>query len=569
MVADTGRVASLAPPVVTAAALLVHVLAALRLDGRPPTDGEARLAAAVFAARDARIGAVSLPLPDLLAARQLAAVTVLVPVGATSVWDAVRVAGLVLGAVTAVLTWAVLRRLGCGGLSVALAVAVVGVTPAALVLHASATPAAVAVPWLLLAALLAWRGRVLGILAGVAALIAVLTAPVAGAVLLALAAHWVADRTVSRTSSPRRGVPLAALLGGAAVGVAVASAGRGPLAGAGPMIVTPPVLAGVVCGLVVVGLGWRVRWARPLVTPAVLLLAVLLVPGPGRAGAALVALALLAVVTAAVADDLAARVAATTLSGAWPAVAAAVVVLAVVSIPSGRPTAEPAPASLLAWAGEQQSSGAMLHADPLDRAELVAAGFPPERLRGLGGPVADVDVLLLADRPHTGALADPPAHCAAGTLLATLPRWGGAPAEICGARGAATTDDPAERASRVRFGTSLAGNSGLQLAPAAAELLRRGAVDPRVMIVLVALTSGHTLAVADFPAAALEPEGTLRHQVAVTTVDGAPAAGAASVLRGWLDGQHPPYVPSTVRGDAAGLLVGYRDAAPSGLLPRE
>jgi hypothetical protein len=204
----------------------------------------------------------------------------------------------------------------------------------------------------------------------------------------------------------------------------------------------------------------------------------------------------------------------------------------------------------------------MLHADPLDRAELVAAGFPPERLRGLGEPLGDVDVVLLAARPQAPAA---PAHCAAGTLLATLPRPGGAPAEVCGARAAADDAEP-ERPSRARIGTALAGNPGLRLDPAAAELLRRGDVDPRVMIVLVALTGAHSLAV-DFPAAALEPPGTLRRQVLVRSVDGAPVAPGPSALRGWLDGQLPPYVPDVLRDDAGCLLVGYRDPAPSGLLP--
>jgi hypothetical protein len=511
---------------------------------------------------------VPLPFPDLLAARQLAVVTAAVPTGATSVWDAARVACLVLGALTAVLLWAVLRRLGCGALPIALAVAVVGVTPPAVALHASVTGAAVGVPWLLVAALLGWRGRALGLAATVAAALAVLTAPLLGALLLALAAHWVVDSTVSGTLRPSRGVPVAVLLGAAAAAVGLASARTGPLAGeAAPMIGTRPVLVGVACGLLAVGAGWQVRWARPLVTPAVLLLAVLLVPGPGRAAAALAALTLVAVVAAAVGDDLTVR-GPRAQRVAWPLVAVAAAALAVVALPAGRPSAAPPPASLLAWAGEQQVSGGMLHADPLDRAELVAAGFPPDRLRGLGGPVADVDVVLLADRPHTGIVADPPAHCAAGTLLATLPRWAGAPAEICGARPAGSTDDPVERARRVRIGTALAGNPGLALAPAAAELLRSGAVDPRVMIVLVALTGAHTLAVADFPAGALEPQGSPRRQVLVTTVDGASATGdAASSLRGWLDGQHPPYRPDVARDDPAGLLVGYRDPAPPGLLP--
>jgi hypothetical protein len=342
---------------------------------------------------------------------------------------------------------------------------------------------------------------------------------------------------------------------------------------AAPLIPTPPVLAGVAGGLVAVVLGWRVRWARPLVTPAVLLLAVVAVPGPGRAPAALTALALLAVVTATVADDVAVRSPRTTRV-AWAAVATAATAAtsaAVVAVPAGPPPAGSAPALLLAWAGE--SPGAMLHADPLDRAELVAAGFPPERLRGLGGPVADVDVVLLADRPRTGAVgagavADPPAHCAAGTLLATLPRWGGAPAEICGARPVEAADDSGERASRVRIGAALATNPGLRLAGPAAELLRRGAVDPRIMIVLVALTGTHTLAVTDFPAAALDPPGALRRQVLVTAVDDVQAAGAAtSPVRGWLAGQHPPYTPTVVRDDPAGLLFGYRGAPPPGLLP--
>jgi hypothetical protein len=88
------------------------------------------------------------------------------------------------------------------------------------------------------------------------------------------------------------------------------------------------------------------------------------------------------------------------------------------------------------------------------------------------------------------------------------------------------------------------------------------------MIVLVALTGTHTLAVADFPSAPLEPPGTLRRQFLVTAVDDAAATGAAtSPVCGWLAGQHPPYTPSLVRDDPAGLLVGYRDAAPPGLLP--
>jgi hypothetical protein len=554
-------------------ALLIHLLAALRPDARTPTDGEARLAAAVFSLHDGRIGPVPLALTDRFAARQLAAVAALAPgSGPASVWEAVCTAVLVLGALTAVLMWGVVRRLGCGPLPTALAVVVVGVTPVALSLHAGVTAAAVAVPWLLVAALLCWRGRVLGIVAGLAAVLAVLTAPLLGAVLLALAAHWAADRTVAGTMRPVRGVPLAAAAGGAAAGLAAACAGGGPLAGqAAPLIPTGAVVVGAVCGLAAVVAGWRIRWMRPLLTPTLVVLVVLLVPGPGRAAAALTALALLAVVTAGVADDVIARVAAPSLPVLRPAIAAGIAVLAVVAlpdIPADAAPADPAPAPLLAWAADQGTAGAMLQADPLDRAELVVAGFPADRLRDLGGPVADVDIMLLTDRPHAGSQDGTPAHCGAGTLLATVPRVGAAPAEICGARPTVADPAPAERASRVRIGTALAGNPSLQLGPAAADLLRRGAVDPRIMIVLAALAGGHTLAVPDFPQAALEPAGTVRRQVLVTALDGAPVrAEAPSSLRDWFRSQVPPYAPAVVRDDPAGLLVGYRDTPPPGLLP--
>jgi hypothetical protein len=553
---------------------VVHALAAFRLDVRAPTDGEARLVAAVFAARDGRVGAVSLPFSDLLAARQLAVVTALVPSGAGSVSDTVRVGVLGLGVVTAVLLWALLRRLGCGTLPAALAIAMVGVTPPAVALHAAPTAAAVAVPWLLTAALLCFRGRAGGVAAAVAAVVAVLTAPLVGAVLLAFAAHAVADRTLTGTMSRRRGVALAVALGVAAVAVAAASSGAGPWAGvAAPLIATPMAVAGAVGGLVVVAAAWRVRWARPLLTPAGLLLAVLLVPGPGRAAAALTALPLLGVVVAVLADDVTVRFP-RVRPVLWPAAVVAAVAAALVAVvlPARDVPSDPTPASLRAWLDDQLPPGAALHADPLDRTELVAAGFPAERLRALGDPATDVDALLLTARP--GAAVEPPARCPDTTLLATLPRWGGAPAEICGtdpaatAATAATAADASGRASRVRIGTALAGNPALRIDPPTAELLATGQVDPRVMIMLAALGGAHTVDVADFPPAAFEPPGALRRQVVVTAVDyRTTGADVPDFLRDRFDRQVPPFAPSYLRSDGRGLLVGYRGPTPQGLLP--
>ncbi len=561
---------------------MVHVLAALRLDGRVPADGEARLVAAVLAVTDGRTGAVPLAFPEALVAWQFAAVTALLPAPppGVPVSDAVRAAGLALGAVTVLLVWGVLRRLGCGGVSTAVGIGVVGVLPAAVDLHAAATPAAVAVPWLLVAVLLSWRGRVLGVLAVVAAAVAVLTVPLVGAMVLALAAHAVADRLLAAPPwLPRR-----ALSGGlavAAVAVAASASGSGPLAGrAAPVVPTSVALVGFACGLVVLAAGWRVRWVRPLLGAVLLVLLAGLVAGPGRAAAALTALPLLAVVAAAVTDDVAARAPALGWSGsavtrAVATSAAVVGALAAVAAPrllaSDAPATAPAAAlpdpaatALLAWASDPATSGAALHADAADRAELVAAGFPPDRLREPGGPAADGDLVLRTRRPAVA-----PDACAPGTLVATLPRPTG-PADICTARSVVDTD-PQARPSRVRVGTALAGNPGVRLAPAAADLLRQGAVDPRVMIVLATLAGGHTLDVADFPPSTLEPPTAVRRQVLVTAMDGvALTAGDASSgvgLREWLRNQHAPYTPTVLRDDPAGLVVGYPSPTPTGLLP--
>ena len=275
----------LAPALAVAAAAAVHVLAALHLDTRAPTDGEARLAAAVYAASGGAVGPVPLPLPDLLAARQLAAVTALVPPGTWAVWATVQVGALACGLLTAVLLWPVLRRLGCGGGPTALGIALVGVTPPAVALHSAVTGAAVAVPWLLLAAVLAGRGWLRRVAAGGAVVVAALTAPLVGAAVLALAAHAVVDGTVSRRPGRVVRVGVGIVMAAAAVALAVAAVGpraaRGDRGTARGSRGWSPSLA---AGVVLVVAGWRVRWVRPLLSPAVLLLVGAARPGSGAHG---------------------------------------------------------------------------------------------------------------------------------------------------------------------------------------------------------------------------------------------------------------------------------------------
>jgi hypothetical protein len=554
--------AELAPALATAAAVAVHVLAALRLGARGPTGDEARLAAGAYAASGGPVGPVPLSFPELLAARQLAAVTALVPAGTGSVWTTAQVGVLALGLLGAVLLWPVLRRLGCGSGPTALGVALVGVTPPAVTAHSSVVGAAVAVPWLLLAALLVGRSRVRRTAAVAAVLVAVLTAPLVGAAVLALAAYALFDGTVSR--KPGRAVRTVGglVVGAAAVASAVTASRSVSQAGvAAPQLPGVVVVSVAVLGFALVVAAWRIRWVRPLLGPVVLLLAVLLVPGPGRVGAAVAVLPFLAVVLAAVTEEI------VRVPGLrWPVpviVTGALAVTTALLLPVPLAAPQPAPALLLGWMDEQLPPDTALHADALDRAELIEAGFPAERLRALGGPVAANEAVLLGGLPDAG----PPGSCPAGELRATLPWWGGEPAEVCGAADPVATSD-AERAGRIRIGTALAGNRGLQLGPAAADLLARGRVDPRLMIVLSVLAGSHTLAVSDFPAAPFEPADTLRRQVLVGSVDGSPAtASGPAFLRAWLEGQHAPFVPTVVKPEDGGLLIGYRAPTPAGLLP--
>ena len=513
------------------AAAAVHVLAALHLDTRAPTDGEARLAAAVYAASGGAVGPVPLPLPDLLAARQLAAVTALVPPGTWAVWATVQVGALACGLLTAVLLWPVLRRLGCGGGPTALGIALVGVTPPAVALHSAVTGAAVAVPWLLLAAVLAGRGWLRRVAAGGAVVIAALTAPLVGAAVLALAAHAVLDGTVSRRPGRVVRVGVGIVMAAAAVALAVAAAGHGPLVGiAGPLAVACVASPSWPPGSSWSSPGARVRWVRPLLSPAVLLLAALLAPGPGRTVAALAVLPFLAVVLAAVAEALADRVPGW-LRWPLPALAGgAAAVGTVLLLPVPGRGAEPAPSLLLGWMDEQLPPGTTLHADALDRAELIEAGFPAARLRSLGAPVTAADAVLLATRP--GAV--PTGSCAAGELRATLPWWGGAPAELCGATDPVAMDD----AERARTHPDRHG-AGREPRPAARPGRGRTAhLRPRRPPVDDRAERARHLAHVD---GVRLPDGPLR------AGGQPPPAGAARVRRRPADGRHDrPRVPARV-----------------------
>jgi hypothetical protein len=344
--------------------------------------------------------------------RQLAVVETLLPTGDLPVVDAARAAALAFGFLTVVLLWPVLRAVGARPVPAAVSTGLIGVLPPVVVLHAGISAAAPAAMWLVVTAVLVASARRRIAWAVVAAGLAALTAPLAATALLALAAHLIHARVVgSRLPSAAR-LPVVLGAGSAAVAVAVAAAGNGPLAGVGgPVVGLGTTLAVVGTGVVLAGLAWsRHPEVRPALTPALLLLGVALVPGAARSAALLLVLPFLAVVFALLAEPVVAALPARSpVVSAVPltalALAAVVGLLAVVNAP-------PAPPSALAgWVRSELDRDVVLRADPLDRAELAANGVAADRLRDLAEPGRPGELMVVTDRPATGVVAGP--RCAA------------------------------------------------------------------------------------------------------------------------------------------------------------
>jgi hypothetical protein len=134
--------------------------------------------------------------------------------------------------------------------------------------------------------------------------------------------------------------------------------------------------------------------------------------------------------------------------------------------------------------------------------------------------------------------------------------------------------DPVRRAHRAELGASLALHPRVLSSVTAAEALRRGDVDERVILVLTGLADAHTIGVADFPVVPGERTGELPlRRILISTVDGRTMDGrtmdgrriddpamddpASMDVRRWLNSQIGPYFPRGVDVTPGGLLVRY------------
>ncbi len=493
--------------------------AVVRIGSATASVGEARFAATVAGLRLGVPGGVELTLPERVAALQLA----VLPVGGLPPVEAARLGCLVAVALTSLLLWPVLRTLGASPAAAWAGATATALAGALSVVSLGASAGAPAALWIVLAAAFAGiRARVPAFAVAVAA---VATAPLAGAVLLALGAHLVLNGTVRAPARPRL---LAAVLAGlallvTAVVLATAEGAR------------PPAVLVLAAGAAVVAVAaYAQPWLRPLLTPIVLLLAATALPTSAGAAAALLAVPCLAVVGALLLDttERPARVA-----------AVATVLVAGLAVATGPVAVPPAP-GLAAWVLDELEPDAGLHADALDRVELLAAGFPAVRLRGAADPVAPGDVRLVTERPGGTTPECPP-----GQVLASTPRGsGGAPSAICPADAGGTP-----RAERARFGAELARNPRLRLGPGVADLLRTGAVDERIVAVLATIAGQRALRIDEIRPGRLDDPAVPRREVLLAAADG--GADAGPQLHRWLAGQQPPFAPGRVQAVGSALLV--------------
>ena len=522
---------------VSALTVVAHTLAATFTSLWVANAGEARFAVAVLAIRDATVAHVPLTPWDHLAAIQYAAVQLVLPAGDPV--DAARWAGLALGALATLLLWPVLRGLGCSVAATSITVGALGIALPLLALRSALTTAVVGVVWLSVAAALAVRDNIRA--AGVAALLAVVTVPLAAAPLLAVAAAVSFDGTARLPGRLRKPVGIAAAVAAVAVVLAVVLPGAPFAATTGPVIPAAIAVAGVAVVVVIVVLAGRAdNLLRPVLVAAAPLLVVALVSGPSGAAAALLVTPVVAVAIAIAADQVHARVRRRPLRVAM-AVALAVVLAVPVSVAASWPT--PPGGSLTSWVTTQTGPATVVVADVLDRAELRIAGFPAARLRTPTDPAVAGELRLIAERP--GAVVVP---CPAGAALASTPSGsGGAPAVVCGALTPATA---VEAKVRARLGAALTTNTALKLDPAAAALLSEGNVDPRLMLTLAALTSAHRVGVAAFPAVPLDAPDALRRVVVLRLSTARRPRRPRCSRRGWRASRRrsrqaasPPTVP--------------------------
>ncbi len=472
--------------------------------------------------------------------------TGLVEAGRELLWVTLLVSGLLL--------WVLCRRAGLGAAATALALLVLGAIPGWGLVHAVSSPAALAVPWLVLAGcLVTGRRRGSTRVAGLGCLVpAVLLAPDVALLLVATGAGALATGQAGRTWPSWVRVPAAGLLAPVFVGVVLVLPGWDPQPGS-----TAPWPAGgttvvlLTGGLLIVGaLGaWVLpRW-RPLAAAlAVTTLAV--VAPPGRLSAVLVCLPVAAVVTGALAQRAAGLPAAArlrpALAVAGTAGLVAAVGLAALAMP-GTPVQDFGAADrgrLLSWMHTALPRGTPLDAGGVLGAELQRAGA----VLGPGGLEVTRGV-----PPGTPVIAS----------------FGSSPDPLVVTDPDRATPTAEQQELRRRLADALLAGTDTVAAGRPTAALRSADVDPRLLTLLAGLSAQFGVTITALPDEPGET-GTAIRRAGLERAAGVPFdrdPAELSRVTEWIWAQRPPYAPATVTLAGGQLVLGFHYASdPDGLV---
>lgn len=445
------------------------------------------------------------------------------------------------------LLWRVARRARLGDTGAATAVLLLGAVPGLVLLHAVSSPAAWAVPWLLLAAWLGTGRRrpAVRLLGGVALLPAVVLAPDVLLLLVAgTAAALAAGRLGLRWSATARTV-VAGLLAPVFVGLVLLL----PVWDPQPDVVAPWAAGETRSVLLTAGLlaagalgAWLLpRWRPPAAALAATTLAA--VAPPGRFAALVVCLPVGALLAGALVQEL---LAAQPLRRLRPALVAAAAVGLVVALTAAAVGVRTGPVDDFG-ARDRQALVEWL-ADELPPGTPVAAeGLLADDLRRAGVPIGDGGLRVARGATPTGMsglvvarFGDP----ATGLVVADPERRG---------------PDAEERRLRRELSAALLTNPATADAGQATGALLSGDVDPRLLTLLAGIAAQYGVGLSSLPAVPGEVSTPVRYAV-VDSVDGTRLDDDPALVRQverWLAAQLPPYAPDVVEAGPGGLRVGF------------
>ncbi|SNS04730.1 hypothetical protein SAMN06893096_101548 [Geodermatophilus pulveris] len=273
----------------------------------------------------------------------------------------------------------------------------------------------------------------------------------------------------------------------------------------------------------------------------------------GRRGAAVVAVALLAVLTAAVTGLVLGGDGGQPATGAPPAAGSGAPPPAAVPTPAdpprasdvaAGPTGTPA-AELLEWAGRELPPGTRLRPTDGARGDLLAAGATDDLL-GATAPTGPGDLVLTVTdgRPPPGARV----VAAFDGLTLVDPSPG--------------TPTPEQLGMREALAQAVLANPTTRTTGEAAAVLGAADVDMRLLSLLAVLTAQDGIGLGALPRA--EGSGGPARSALLTSVGGAPVGAgqpATERLRTWLDAQLPPFAPDRVEVTDDGVRVSHRYAS--------